>query len=253
MNKPKILLWDIETSYYVHSAWIKWTPGMKVIKEKSVICISYKWYGEDEVHTIAISDYPSKFEEDPWNDKYVIKDFLKVMEKADLAIAHNGDKFDMKFFNSRLLKHGLGSFMVKTYDTLKAAKKYFAFHSNRLGDIAKFLGVSKKSRTDMSWWDDILFKSCYKSMEKMIKYCEQDVIVLEDVYNKILPYIQTGHPTFNQMAGKPKNAVACPRTGSTNVVKWGIYHTAGNRYQKYRCKDSGHVFKDTKPIRDDKL
>lgn len=168
---PRCLLWDIETSFYVHTSWTKWTPGMKIVKEKSVICIAYKWYGEDETHVISIGDYPKAFKKDPFDDYHVIKDFKEVIDSANLAIAHNGDKFDMKFFNSRLLKHGLDPIMVKTFDTLKAAKFYFSFHSNRLGDIADFLKVNKKTRTDISWWNGILFDRDKESLKLMEDYC----------------------------------------------------------------------------------
>lgn len=171
LPKPRCLLWDIETSYYVHTSWTKWTPGMKLVKEKSVICIAYKWLGEKTTHVISIGDDKKRFAADPFDDRYVIEKFQEIINQADLTIAHNGDKFDMKFFNSRLIKHGFNPILVKTYDTLKGAKRFFAFHSNRLGDIAKYLGVSKKTRTEMSWWDDILFKNCKKSLKLMEDYC----------------------------------------------------------------------------------
>jgi len=248
MRAPKILCWDIETSYYVHTSWTKWTPGMKLVKEKSIICIAYKWLGEKQTHVISIGDDKKRFAEDPFDDKYVIEKFQEVINQADLAVAHNGDKFDMKFFNSRLLKHGLNPILVKTYDTLKGAKRFFSFHSNRLGEIAKYLGVSKKTRTEMSWWDDILFKNCKKSLKLMEDYCKQDVVVLEDVYKKLLPFIQTGHPTYNALTGIPKDINLCPSCGSQHFVKDGYKVLMTGKYSRYQCQDCGHKFRGKKPI-----
>lgn len=244
----KILLWDIETSYYVHTSWTKWTPGMKLIKEKSVICIAYKWLGDKRTHVISIGDDKKRFAADPFDDEYVIKEFQKVIETADLAIAHNGDKFDMKFFNSRLLKHGLDPILVKTYDTLKGAKRFFSFHSNRLGDIAKYLKVNKKTRTEITWWDDILFKNCKKSLKLMEDYCKQDVLVLEDVYKKLLPFIQIGHPNVAIMQGAHKDTTKCPRCSSSNRTGWGTVMLMTGRYQKYKCLDCSHVYKNRTPL-----
>lgn len=251
---PKILLWDIETSFYVHTSWTKWTPGMKIVKEKSVICIAYKWLGQEETHVISIGDFPAKFKKDPFDDSKVIEEFKKVIDSANLAIAHNGDKFDMKFFNSRLLKHGLNPIMVKTFDTLKAAKYYFSFHSNRLGDIADFLGVNKKTRTDISWWNSILFDRDWDSLNLMQDYCKQDVLVLEDVYKKMLPYIKGNHPHINLLkygGDIPKDVLnaTCPRCGSDEHIKWGIYTAISNSYQKYKCKSCNHVFRGNSPIK----
>lgn len=221
---------------------------MKLVKEKSIICIAYKWLGEKKTHIISIGDDVKRFQKDPFDDTYVIKEFQKVIEEADLAIAHNGDKFDMKFYNSRLLKHGLSPLMIKTYDTLKAAKYYFSLHSNRLGDIAKYLEVDKKSKSELSWWDDILFKSDRKALTSMEKYCIQDVNVLEQVYKKILPFVQGNHPTFGIKADGSK----CPRCESQKTQKWGIYHAISNSYQKHKCKDCGHVFRESKAVKKDK-
>jgi DNA polymerase elongation subunit (family B) len=40
------------------------------------------------------------------SDKAMIKAFLKVMAQADEIVAHNGDKFDLKWLRTRALLHG---------------------------------------------------------------------------------------------------------------------------------------------------
>jgi DNA polymerase III epsilon subunit-like protein len=80
----------------------------------------------------------------------MIKAFLKVMAQADEIVAHNGDRFDLKWLRTRALLHGLDVMpSPKTIDTLKWAKRYFNFNSNKLDYIAKYLGVGQKMGADV--------------------------------------------------------------------------------------------------------
>ncbi len=244
----KVLLFDIETSYYVHTSWTKWTPGMEVVKEKSIISIQYKWLGEKKVHTISLGDFPKAFKKDPWNDKYVIKAFLPIIEEADLIVAHNGDKFDMRFLRGRCLLHDYVLPKTKTFDTLKACRKYFYLHSNRLGDIAKYLGLPNKGKTEMSWWHKILWESDEKALDKLVKYGAQDIVVLEAIYKKLLPHLTGGHPHMALLMGKEIDGLSCPSCASTSYRKHNKYYTDKKVYQRYMCKKCNATFTNKKSI-----
>jgi DNA polymerase elongation subunit (family B) len=137
----KRLFYDIETSFNVG---VFWRTGYNlsiqpqdIIHERAIICICYKWEGEDEIHSLTWSKSQS--------DKQMIEKFVKVLAQADEIVAHNGDRFDLKWIRTRALFHGI-QFMPspKTIDTLKWAKKYFNFNSNKLDYIAKLLKVGAK-------------------------------------------------------------------------------------------------------------
>ncbi len=93
--KIKRLFFDIETSPNIVFSW---NVGYKlqighdnILKERAVICICYKWEGEDTVHSLE------------WkrgDDKSLITKFLKVILKADEVIGHNGDNYDIKWFKT---------------------------------------------------------------------------------------------------------------------------------------------------------
>ena len=183
--KKKVLIWDIETSPNIGFFW---RPGYKVtlthdniLKERAIICICWKWAGERKVHHLT------------WDknqcDKKMVKEFLKVAKEADELVAHNGDHFDMKWFNTRVLFHELGPVpQWKTVDTLKIARKYFNFNSNRLDYLGKFLFGEGKISTSFNLWYDICINNCPTAMDKMVKYCKQDVRLLEKVWKELEPY-----------------------------------------------------------------
>lgn len=226
--EPKILLLDIETSYNIATTWTKWNPSMRVLKDKSIMCIAYKFLGDKNTKIISITENETLFKTDPFLDKEVIEKFIPILEKADVIVAHNLDRFDAKLLNTRALKNKFILPPVKQVDTLKIAKKYFSFYSNRLGDLAEYLGVKRKADNNISWWDDVLLHKKRLSMKKIEKYCKTDVDVLEQVYNKLVVYHK---PSIM----KSLHSMSCPHCASLKVQKRGVYHTLKNSYQRFQC------------------
>jgi len=208
----KRLFFDIETSYLLCRLWrvgkVNWVDANNIKEDKKIICISYKWAYEDTVHTL-------KWDEKQ-NDKKLIKDFIKVLGEADEIIAHNGDRFDIKEIRTRAIKQGLLMFpRYRTLDTLKKARSKFNFHSNRLDYLGEFLSVGRKLEHEgFQLWIDIVEHKKKKALDKMVKYCEQDVILLEDVFTALNPYID--HNTnYAVLSGKEKHC--CPNCASSKV------------------------------------
>lgn len=184
-NRPKTkLFFDIEVSPDVV---LSWGIGRKVslshdsiIQERAIICICWKWAGEDKVHSLKW---------DKGCDKEMIKKFAKIADSADELIAQNGDNFDIKWLRTRCIYHNIPiSPKFNSIDTLKMARQGFRFNANRLDYMGKFLGYGGKVGTDYDMWKDILLKNCTKSMTLMVDYCKEDVILLEKVYDRLQQY-----------------------------------------------------------------
>lgn len=231
-EKPiKRLFFDIETSYIVFRAWRtgkQWVSAENIMQDKKVICICYKWQFEDEVHTLVWDENQ--------NDKKIIKDFIKVLGEADEIIAHNGDRFDIKEIRTRAIKEGVLMFpKYRTLDTLKKARKYFNFHSNKLDYIGKVLNVGRKlDHEGFQLWIDVVENKKKKSLKKMVDYCIQDVILLEDVFAVLNPYID--HNTnFAVQKGEPK--WKCPNCASGSVSLCHTDTTAMGYIKRHmKCK-----------------
>ena len=233
------LFFDIETSFNVGIFWrsgynLTINPG-DIIHERSIICICYKWEFQDEVHYLTWDKKQS--------DKAMIKAFVKVMHKAEEIVAHNGDKFDIKWLRTRALYHGIDIMPShKTIDTLKQAKKYFNFNSNKLDYIAKYLGVGAKLDTGgLDLWKDIVFRKDQKAMEKMVEYCKMDVIVLQKVFDK-LNFYTTPSTNYAVMHGGDKHE--CPECNNLNVRhNKKVVTAAGTIHHWMRCNDCRKHYK----------
>ncbi len=80
-------------------------------------------------------------------------------------------------------------------------------------------------------------------MKKMVKYCKQDVKLLEKVYLKLRPYMK-GHPVISD-----DHAEACPRCNSYHLHKVKVRQTAsGLKYQQYQCQGCGGYFQAKKAL-----
>lgn len=229
-TEKKVLFWDIETNPGLYYGWSMRYEPFAQIYSSSVSCIAYKWQHEDEVKIIHLTK--EQHAKDPRNDKPLIAAMSKIINEADIMVAHNGDAFDWKKFNARVLKHGLPPLKKpKLIDTLKMVRSQMKFDSHKLGDLCKELKVSLKIENEK-----FLFVKALESWDKykkLYEYCVGDVIALEDIYNKLLPYCK---PAFH--VGKLKGLDhSCASCGSENLVKFGTYITMSAEVQRYRCKD----------------
>lgn len=233
LNKAKrVLFFDIETSLMLVGAFQLKTDYINpdfIVRDFHIISAAWKWLGDDKVYT-ALNDKGD-------NDKKIVQELAKVLATADVLVMHNGDKFDVKKLHTRMIRHGIMPTYSKlrTVDTLKEAKKHFSFSSNRLAYLAKFLGVQLKLHGNENFWVDEL-KGDHSSLEALVKYNAGDVVTLEEVYLRILPWID--HPSMSDGVSD-----ACPNCSSTSTMKRGIRATrAGLNRQAHQCKNCYKYF-----------
>lgn len=232
METPvKILLIDIETAPSLGWVWQKYDAN--VIDFKSnwyVLSYAYKWLGDTEVQTKGLIDFPG-YKRDRENDKQLMKSLWKLMDEADVIVAHNGNSFDLPKINTRFLTHGMQPpTPYQTVDTLKIARKVFAFESNKLDDLGRYLGVGRKlPNTGFHLW-----RGCMEgdpgSWEKMKEYNAHDVELLEKVYFIVRAW-DKNHPLVNR--GEIEN---CPKCGANKVQRRGFEYTLLRKKQRYQCR-----------------
>ena len=228
----KRLFWDIETSPGIYYSWRSgskiFIPHDNQLEEAKIICICYKWEGEKKVHHL-------KWELE--DDHEMIVEFSFVADQADEMVAHNGDNFDLKWFNSRNALNGFPPLPpYKTVDTYKIAKNHFKFDSNKLDALAFIFLGKKKIKTDFELW-----KQCKagksKALKEMIRYCKRDVVLLEQVYQVLAPYAS---PKTHVGVLHGGGRWTCPYCGSESVIKSKTRPTRmGMTRHQMQCKDCG--------------
>jgi hypothetical protein len=241
MPAPRVAFFDIETAPSLGYYFNRWREGniLEVERDWYIYGFCYQWQGQSKIHSRFLPDYPL-FKKDHHDDRALCGDLWKLMDEADVLIAQNGDRFDVKKTNTKLLTHRFRPpSPFKTIDTLKIAKKYFAFDSNRLDAISHSLTVGRKMATT----GKNLWLACYhgdlSAFGKMERYCKHDVRLLADVYKEMAPWHRT-HPDLSGFNGN------CPVCQSSNIQKRGISMTKTGPKQRLQCMGCGHWPPETK-------
>jgi hypothetical protein len=219
-----------------------WRCGRKItldhqniIQERAIICACYKWEGEDEVHALTWNN---------GNDRQLCEDLSLVLSEADELIAHNGDRFDIRWFNARCLIHHLPPQpMRKTVDTLRWARSSFYLNSNRLDYLGKLLLGEGKIRTEFELWRNIVLANDQASMERMVEYCKKDVRLLERVWSRLRDYVpQETHAGVTD-THDPRTRWTCAHCGSSNVATSKTRITKmGMVRREMKCGDCGRFY-----------
>lgn len=236
----KRLFFDIETGYYILKIrayqlknYIKYFNHDDIQQEKEVLAISYKWQGEDEVHTLD------------WRmgEKKMLKTFIKIMGEADEIVAHNGDRFDIAFLRARCLFHRVKMFpKYRTLDTLIKSRRNFLLASHTLDYLGKYYGIGGKMyKLSFEDWKAIVEDKCEKTTEKMRRYCERDVTMLEDIFTVMSPYIDHNN-NFAVLTGGEK--WECPECAGSNVKMHNTYSTPmGTIRREMKCRDCAKQYR----------
>lgn len=226
----KLLLLDIETAPNVVHVWGLWQQNVainQILDAGYVMCWAAKWIGNDEIYYDSVQRSGSK---------KMLKGIHKLLEEADAVIHYNGSRFDIPTLNKEFLLHDmLPPATYKQIDLLRTARAQFKFPSNKLDYVAKALKVGEKVKhAGHELWIQCLAGNvdAWRTMEE---YNINDVVILEGVYKKLLPWIKN-HPNYGVFNDK---AEACPSCGGHHLQRRGFSFTAMGKYQRYQCTDCG--------------
>jgi DNA polymerase III epsilon subunit-like protein len=167
----------------------------------------------------------------------MIKTIHSLLEEADAVVHYNGTKFDIPTLNKEFILLGLDPpSSYKEIDLLRVARARFKFQSNKLDYVAQALGIGGKVKhKGMDLWKGCMEndEACWKHMEK---YNKQDVVLLEKVYKRMLPWIKN-HPNYGLYMDTDRPV--CRNCGKSRVIKKGTEYTTVGKYQRYKCQNCG--------------
>lgn len=131
------------------------------------------------------------------DDKDVVEATIEELNKYQVLIAHNGVFFDRKYLNGRALYHQIDLLNPrgKLIDPWRLAKNHLNFRGNSLDRLSDFLGCrEKKTVVDGEIWMRAGFERGYTergydAMEYIKTHCLKDVDVLEEVADKLMPFV----------------------------------------------------------------
>lgn len=233
----RILFYDIETApmqAYVWSAKQDFIPHNQIISDSYMLCWGAKW--SDGAKVLSAKLTPEEVAAS--DDSRIVTELAALVAQADIVCAHNGDRFDIPRLNARLTIHGLEPLPpVESVDTLKLAKKSLGLAHYNLDSLARVLGLGSKIKTDFDLWRDVMAGN-EVAMQRMVRYCRNDVVLLEKVFDRLRPYVKglrrlvDGEGSF------------CPFCGSRDFERRGERRTNAGNQQRFHClnRECGRYF-----------
>jgi hypothetical protein len=232
-TSAKVLILDIETAPISAYVWGIWNQNVHLPQIKSDwFCLTWaaKWLFEDKVYSAKLK--PEEVAKQ--DDKRIMEGIWKLINEADIVIAHNAEKFDIPRLNSRFILNGLNPPLpYQVIDTLRHIRRQFGFTSNKLDYVNKLLNLERKKETSFELWDNCM-KGDRKALKEMEDYNVQDVRILEETYLQIRPWIKP-HPNMGLFI-LDETEQRCPSCGSNDLQDQGkCYNTSANIYELFRC------------------
>jgi uncharacterized protein YprB with RNaseH-like and TPR domain len=223
MNKePKLLFLDIEATA------LNAVFGV-------CLCVGYKWLGESKVYVPTILDGPTTGMLD---DKELLRKFSEIYNSADYVCGHYAMYYDIPFLQTRLLKHRLPPLdtRIPLVDTWWVARKTLKLYNNRLDTLAKYIGVqhSKTPLTPDDWIQAA--HGSKKSLKYIVEHCKMDVLVLEECYQALRPFMKNEPARGLFLDCEPNTCISC---GSRKLQRRGYSTAKTRRRPRYQCQGCG--------------
>jgi len=226
----KILFLDLETSPNLAHVWGLWDQNIAITQiERSteVICWGARWLGSDKVIFKSVHHH---------GKEAMLDELHRVMDEADVLIGWNSAAFDSKHIKREFIENGyLPPSPWIELDLMRVVRSQFKFPSNKLDYVAQKLGVGAKVKhSGFQLWLDCM-AGIPKAWKEMKEYQIQDVNLLLDLYDILLPWIKN-HPHQGLDQGEPNS---CRNCGGTDINKWGYRYSATTKVQRYKCSGCG--------------
>ena len=220
---------DLSLHYGLKQNWMNWR---NIVQEGTLISIQWAWNDRD-VQTLCVSA------DDHRNDKALVEKAHELLNKADIVIGHNLDRYDLPQLVWRMLQQGLEPVShYQTIDTLKEAKKLFkqASMSNSMANLCHKLGMPLKGKITQEQWNDFALNGGQEVLDEIDTYGAQDIVCNRDLYKLLRPWMKN-HPHMRAFSGVD---LVCRNCGSEELLRDGIHVTrSGTRYKQYKCSCCG--------------
>lgn len=145
--------------------------------------------------TFRVDESPN-YKKYPWDDKWLCKKLRDELESYQVVVGYNTvgayrKGFDLPFLNSRLVRHKerILSPEVKHVDLYNVTRMKLQLHSDRLESLLEHL-KAKTRKTPLVPEDWRKAGAGDKtSMERIVKHNVHDVIVLEEAFLRLIPFL----------------------------------------------------------------
>jgi hypothetical protein len=229
--KKKVLLFDLETSFCLGYCWGKYEQTIAEFEKHSrLLGFAYQWLGEDETLCFIEKDFKT--------NKQLVRELWKLLDEADVIVAHNNKNFDYKKANTFFIHYDMKPpSPFEVVDTLYLIKKYAKFEDNHLDGLGDRLFKDRKTMMPekLRLWVKYTNKTATsEEWEELRTYAKQDIKLLKDLYLRVRPY------DTNHKAIYINDKGVCPLCGSSKIQSSGWSTIiGGTKRRRFQCQDCG--------------
>ncbi len=229
----RLLFWDIEMRPLETYTWSLFPDAIPIVMVKQtqrVMSWAARWYDKPTMHYMDERDGYREMLDGIWT----------LLDEADAVVSWNGKGFDSKQIRRAFAMEGMKPPSPwKEIDLMLAVKSRMKFASNKLEHVSSEFSVGHKNKTDMDLWLDCMGdhgpEAQARAWPKMKRYNKQDVNLLVDLYDRLLPWLPY-HPNVALTNGEP---FGCTHCGSTDLQKRGFFYSNSGKFQRYYCNNCG--------------
>lgn len=230
MSKSKILILDIETRPALAYVWRLFDENVgldQLVEPSSILSVGWKWLGKAKFEYADVWPVRSAIKR-----RKMLRKIHKAMSQADAVVTFNGNRFDLPKLRGEFLQAGFAPLhKIASVDVIETTKQ-MGYTSNKLAHVAPLLGCDDKTDTGgFKLWREYMDGS-RAARASMRSYNKQDVLVLEQLYKRVRPYIRT-HVHIGA------EAEDCPNCGSTDVSVEKTRRTRVMAIDQIRCHNCG--------------
>lgn len=224
-----LIIWDTESTD-LYATWGR------------LLCFTWMSLNDRKAKILRISDYPL-FKKDPTNDRDLVRDIKKVLDKAGAWFTWFGTKHDVPLVNSRLIYHGLKPLAkVGHIDGWRVAKDKLRLPRNSLATVSSFLGLEEKTPIKNEVW--VRARAGHvPSLNYVYRHGLQDTVVTKQAYKRMLPLIEK-HPNIYRVGSKDTRH--CRNCDSTHARSDGFDYAEKTIYRRYECQACGKTWRGEK-------
>lgn len=238
LSPPKILVFDLEVSTKIVHTYQMWDTNISpshIIEDFYILAFSAKFFGEDKVYYLDTRKSPKC-------DIRILEALSDLINQATHLCGHNLKRFDLPTLRSRMIQKGISPIPeLPVIDTLGIAKRLFKFSSNKLSELAKYLGCDVLKDDHSKFPGISIFTEAMngnqEAFEAMEHYCKTDSIVTEKILVKLMPW----EPAINFQSNYQKIVCSC---GEDKFFKNGIKYTRSGSFQIMRCHKCSKCYLD---------
>lgn len=237
-TKAKVLFLDIETAPIEAHVWQLFDQNValnQIVSDWSILSWAAKWQGRKSVIYEDVSKQKNKRD-----DKNILKQIWKLMDKADIIVGQNSKRFDVKKLNARFIINKMKPpSSYRQIDTMVQAKKMFGFTSNKLEYMTdklckKYKKLKHKKFPGHEMWAECL-KGNQEAWKAMKKYNCHDVLALEELYSIMIAW----DSPINMNVYHKDHASFCSACGHNKLILNGYRYTNIGKYTRYKCTKCG--------------